>query len=72
MTSPKLPRVMYGDLTAREHAIIEAHRWQLAHVGPEDREVYVIIVDLLGLLPYKELETTIRKADQVRERGHDQ
>lgn len=58
----KPPRAMYGDLTDREHSILEAHRWQLAHVGPEDHEAFAIIVALLGLLPYAELQAAIAKS----------
>lgn len=54
-------QVMYGELTAREHAIRQAHDWQLAHTDEASRDVYNIIVGLLGLLPFEELNAAIAK-----------
>lgn len=60
-------RVVYPDgLTAREHAIVQAHQWQKAHAAenmPTPSEAYTIIAHLLALLPYKELLGAIAKAD---------
>jgi hypothetical protein len=60
----KQVEVRYGQQTAREHALIQAHRWQLQHM--EDvplPDAYPIIVDLLGLVPYGELQAAIQKSD---------
>lgn len=57
----KLIRVMYGDLTDREHAIIEAHKWQLSHMEPVPSEAYTVIVGLLQLLPFEEVRAAIAK-----------
>lgn len=56
-------RVVYpGGLTDREHAILTAHRWQIAH-GPENipvpTEAYTVIVGLLALLPEDEVRAAI-------------
>lgn len=75
MTKPKPIRVTYTDpvtgrtLTDREHAIIQAHRWQVANLPVRvngvsvPSEAYSVIVDLLGLLDYDELAAAIRKGE---------
>lgn len=61
--SKKPVRVIYdGGLTDREHAIIEAHRWQLAHASERPSEAYTVIVHLLMLLPYAEVQAAIAKS----------
>lgn len=56
--------VRYGEQTAREHALIQAHRWQLRHQDDATmREAFNIIVDLLGLVPYGELQAAIQKSE---------
>lgn len=54
-------QVMYGELTAREHAIRQAHDWQLRHLEQTPSEEYLIIRDLLGLLPCEELSAALAK-----------
>lgn len=54
-------QVMYGELTAREHAILQAHDWQLAHPEGNTNDAYMVIVGLLGLLPFEELNAAIAK-----------
>lgn len=54
-------QVMYGDLTAREHAILQAHDWQLKHPDEASRDAYNVIVGLLGLLPFEELSAALAK-----------
>jgi hypothetical protein len=57
-------RVRYGQLTDREHAILQAHRWQVAHAAentPTPTEAYTVIVDLLSLLPYAEVQAALAK-----------
>lgn len=54
-------QVMYGDLTAREHAIRQAHDWQLKHPDEASRDAYNVIVGLLGLLPFEELNAALAK-----------
>ena len=50
-----LPRVVYpGGLSQREHALWQAHQWQLKMIEEHSTELaipepYAIIVDLLGL-----------------------
>lgn len=63
MTDEPEIQVMYGDLTAREHAIVFAHIWQLRH--PQNTTAYQAIVGLLGLLPFEELGAAIQKAPQA-------
>lgn len=56
--------VMYGEFTDREYAILEAHRWQVAHGAentPTPSEAYGIIVHLLMLLPPGEVEAALKK-----------
>ena len=62
----KVPTVVYdGGLTDREHAIIQAHRWQLAHMADAPLpDAYGVIVDLLRLLPYAEVLAAIRKTER--------
>lgn len=61
---PKLPTVVYdGGLTDREHAIIEAHQWQLAHTA-DTSGAYHVIVQLLMLLPYDEVLAAIQKSER--------
>ena len=60
---PKLPVVMYGNLTAREHAIVLAHRWQLAHPEGNQNDAYTVITELLMLLPYKDVQAAIAKGE---------
>jgi hypothetical protein len=63
--SEQPPRLMFGRLTAREHAVAEARRWQLAHGSPEttpDEEAYHVIVGLLQTVGLEELTRIYEKA----------
>lgn len=57
--TPKLPRVVYpGGLTPRQHAILNAMRWQRkvqAENTPTPSEAYTIIIDFLMLMPEREV-----------------
>lgn len=63
---PKPIRVVYpGGLTDREHAIIEAHKWQLANRSDTPSWAYLVVRDLLRLLPYEEVSAAIQKGNQA-------
>lgn len=52
MAVAKRPRVMFGALTARQHAIVEARKWQLEHIEqpgtPAMLAAHLVIADLLA------------------------
>ena len=66
MPDPKLPAVMYGDLTARQHAIKEAMRWQRANVRGEQRKTYVVIRDLLAQFDFDDIEAARTALDREK------
>jgi hypothetical protein len=59
-------RVVFpGGLTPTEHAIAEAHAWQVKHAAentPIPSEAYTVIVGLLLTFPDGVVEAAIRKA----------
>jgi len=64
---PKLPTAEYpGGLTDVEHAIVEARKWQFAHMestpqGAPINDAYTVIVGLLGTFPYETLMRAYKK-----------
>lgn len=59
---PKLPKVKYGDLTAREQAIVEARRYLNKHAAHKPTPAYLVISGLLSLFDTEELLRTYDKA----------
>ena len=62
-----VPKVRYGNLTATEHALVQARQWQQRYlVDPASEamqvEAYSVIVNLLGCFEYEQLQKAYRKA----------
>lgn len=66
---PKLPVVMFGNLTDREHRIVEARKFQNAEIAANTNphvfvpsEAFSVIAGLLSTFDYDELVAAYKKA----------